>query len=43
MRALVLTHIDPAISHDRQLEEAKSTFRGPVSLATVGARYEVLP
>ena len=42
-RALVLTHIDPDVSHDRQLAEAKLTFRGPVSLATVGARYEVLP
>jgi ribonuclease BN (tRNA processing enzyme) len=43
VRALVLTHIDPAIAHDRQLDEAKAAFRGPVSLATVGARYEVLP
>ena len=42
-RALVLTHIDPGISRDRQLDEARVTFRGPVSLATVGARYEVLP
>jgi ribonuclease BN (tRNA processing enzyme) len=43
VRALVLTHIDPGISRDRQAEAAKDTFRGPVSLATVGARYEVLP
>ena len=42
-RALVLTHIDPDVDHERQLAEAKTTFRGPVSLATVGARYEVLP
>ena len=42
-RALVITHVDPDIAHERQLEEAKTTFRGPVSLATVGARYEVLP
>jgi ribonuclease BN (tRNA processing enzyme) len=42
-RALVLTHIDPGIDHERQLTEAKAAFRGPVSLATVGARYEVLP
>jgi ribonuclease BN (tRNA processing enzyme) len=42
-RALVLTHIDPAISHERQVAQAQSTFRGPVSLATVGARYEVMP
>lgn len=42
-RALVLTHIDPDVDHDVQLEQARTTFRGPVSLATVGARYEVLP
>jgi ribonuclease BN (tRNA processing enzyme) len=42
-RALVLTHIDPGIPATRQLDEAKHTFRGPVSLAAVGARYEVLP
>jgi ribonuclease BN (tRNA processing enzyme) len=42
-RALVLTHIDPGISRHRQLDEAKAVFRGPVSVATVGARYEVLP
>lgn len=42
-RALVITHVDPGIAHERQVEEAKKTFRGPVSLATVGARYEVLP
>lgn len=42
-RALVLTHIDPDVDHDRQLAEARTTFRGPVSLATVGARYEVNP
>jgi ribonuclease BN (tRNA processing enzyme) len=42
-RALVLTHIDPGIDHERQLAEARTTFRGPVSLAAPGARYEVLP
>ena len=42
-RALVLTHIDPDVPKDRQLSEAQTVFRGPVSLATVGARYEVLP
>jgi len=42
-RALVLTHIDPDVPKDRQLAEARTTFRGPVSLAAVGARYEVLP
>lgn len=42
-RALVLTHIDPDVPKDAQLAEAQTTFRGPVSLATVGARYEVLP
>jgi ribonuclease BN (tRNA processing enzyme) len=42
-RALVLTHIDPEVPKERQLAEAQTTFRGPVSLATVGARYEVLP
>lgn len=42
-RALVLTHIDPDVAAEGQLLEARSTFRGPVSLATVGARYEVLP
>jgi len=42
-RALVITHVDPGISRERQAEEARKTFRGPVSLAAVGARYEVLP
>jgi len=42
-RALVLTHIDPGVSGTEQLEAAKAVFRGPVSLATVGARYEVQP
>ncbi|HYD09127.1 MAG TPA: MBL fold metallo-hydrolase [Acidimicrobiales bacterium] len=42
-RALVLTHIDPDVSGTEQLEAAKTTFRGPVSLATPGARYEVQP
>jgi ribonuclease BN (tRNA processing enzyme) len=42
-RALVLTHIDPDVPKEAQLAEAQTTFRGPVSLATVGARYEVLP
>lgn len=42
-RALVLTHIDPDVPKERQLAEAQTTFRGPVSLATVGARYEVNP
>lgn len=42
-RALVVTHVDPGIPRDRQLTEAQGTFRGPVSLAAVGARYEVLP
>jgi ribonuclease BN (tRNA processing enzyme) len=42
-RALVLTHIDPDVDHERQGAEARTTFRGPVSLATVGARYEVNP
>lgn len=42
-RALLLTHIDPGISHERQLTEAQAKFRGPVSLAAVGARYEVNP
>jgi len=43
VRALVLTHIDPEVSGVEQLEAAKTTFRGPVSLATPGARYEVQP
>jgi ribonuclease BN (tRNA processing enzyme) len=43
VRALVLTHIDPDVASEAQLEAAKATFRGPVSLATVGARYEVQP
>lgn len=42
-RALVLTHIDPDVPKERQLAEAGTTFRGPVSLAAVGARYEVNP
>jgi ribonuclease BN (tRNA processing enzyme) len=42
-RALVLTHIDPDVPKEAQRAEAQTTFRGPVSLATVGARYEVLP
>ncbi|MEA3056313.1 MAG: hypothetical protein QOD30_1745 [Actinomycetota bacterium] len=42
-RALVLTHIDPDVPKETQLAEAQTTFRGPVSLAHVGARYEVLP
>ena len=42
-RALVVTHIDPDVPKEAQLAEAQSTFRGPVSLAAVGARYEVLP
>jgi ribonuclease BN (tRNA processing enzyme) len=42
-RALVLTHIDPDVPKEAQLAEAQSTFRGPVSVAAVGARYEVLP
>ena len=42
-RALVLTHIDPDVPKDRQLSEARTTFARPVSLAAVGARYEVLP
>jgi ribonuclease BN (tRNA processing enzyme) len=42
-RALVLTHIDPDVPKEAQLAEAQTTFRGPISLATVGARYEVLP
>ena len=43
VRALVLTHIDPGVAAEEQLEAAKAVFRGPVSLATVGARYEVQP
>jgi ribonuclease BN (tRNA processing enzyme) len=43
VRALVLTHIDPDVAGEEQLEAAKAVFRGPVSLATVGARYEVQP
>ena len=43
VRALVLTHIDPDVAGEAQLEAAKAVFRGPVSLATVGARYEVQP
>lgn len=42
-RALVVTHIDPDVPKERQVEEARTTFRGPVSLAAVGARYEVMP
>ena len=43
VRALVLTHIDPEVASEAQLVAAKAEFRGPVSLATVGARYEVQP
>ena len=42
-RALVLTHIDPDVPKETQLSEARTTFNGPVSLAHVGARYEVNP
>lgn len=42
-RALVLTHIDPEVRSEDQLVAAQAVFRGPVSLATPGARYEVQP
>jgi len=42
-RALVITHVDPEVAGEEQLSAAKTTFRGPVSLATPRARYEVQP
>ena len=42
-RALVLTHIDPDISKERQLAEAQTTFLGPFRWRRVGRALRSQP
>jgi ribonuclease BN (tRNA processing enzyme) len=41
VKKLVLTHIPPWVDQQRNLEDARSTFAGPVELAHPGATYDL--